>query len=737
MRIKLITILTVIMTVALGALPLRLHAQSDKLTPEQVDSIIYLLPTMPEDSTKALALAQICSNHPNTDSTLKYTQELYSLSFKAGVKWLGMAYRYLCWYCQATGDFESAIKYGYKSLKINDSLNLKFEMALNHNALGECTIELGDYNSASEHFHKALTLLLGLNNTTLITYTYRNLGIIYISYKLFEEAANYFNEALKIDIANNNIRQEALDYYYMAFTQLSAHEEFKDSASISDAKRLIERASKIFRELDIDFHIMNSDLCQMQTYIDYAELQRPTIRQQLIDSSLVLFNEALNLADKNGYTSSYIYLFELCKGKYQLATKEYAECEKTLREIEKMALSDSANSGTALIDIYRLAVELFTETGNYQKAVNYMEKLAYTEKRFYDSEFAASSIELSVKDQFDIEMHNLDLATQRQKIKFETHKKQRQLVIAMVCLFALMLMGLAINIFRNNRRHHNTNIALMRKRENYRLQRSMLANANYEARSSIMYAKEIQQAIVPSASLMNETFGDTLIIWNPLDIISGDFYWAKQIGRYKMLAVADCTGHGIPGAFMSMLGMTSLNDIVVAADMVTITAAAVLDELRTKITVALRQTEENGLTLDGMDIALCIIDTETLQMQYAGAYRPLIIIRGGGMFEYFPDKIHIGYEPRKPEAYTNHRIDLQQGDTIYLFTDGFGNQFSNEERGMKFSAERLKKLLRNNCDKPFAEQKTIIEEAMMKWRTSGLGQVCSQTDDQLLIGRRV
>ncbi len=124
--------MTAILTVAAGALPLRLHAQSDKLTPEQVDSIVCLLPTLPEDSTKALALAEICSNHPNTDSTLKYTQELYSLSFKTGVKWLGLAYRYLCWYCQATGDFESAIKYGYKSLKINDSLNLKFEMALNH-----------------------------------------------------------------------------------------------------------------------------------------------------------------------------------------------------------------------------------------------------------------------------------------------------------------------------------------------------------------------------------------------------------------------------------------------------------------------------------------------------------------------------------------------------------------------------------------------------------------------------
>ena len=736
MRIRLITILTMIFAVALGALPTRLHAQSDKLSAAQVDSIVRLLPSMPEDSTKALALSLICSNHPNVDSTLQYTQELYSLSLKTGIKWQAMAFRYLAWYFQTTGDYESAIKYGFKSLKINDSIGEKYQMALNYNSLGECMINYGDYQAASEYFHKALNLLLDMNETAIITYTYRNLGIIYINYKLYDEAMNYLNEALKIDIANNNIRQQALDYYYMAFTKLNTHETYKDTAAIYDAKKLIERASAIFRELETEFHIMNSNLCQMQTYIDYAELQKPIEKQRLIDSSLVLYNEALNLADKNGYAESYVFLFELCKGKYLVATKQYAECEKTIRRLEKMTLDDPNNEGY-LLDIYRLAVELFTEWKQYQKAVEYMEKLAYTEKREFDSEFAANSIELSAKDQFDIDMRNHDLDTQRQKLRYEANKKQRQMMILTVCLFALLLTGLAINIFRNNRRYHNTNIALMRKRENYRLQRSMLANANYEAHSSIMYAKQIQQAIVPTAEMMNATFGDTLIIWNPLDIISGDFYWAKQIGRFKMIAVADCTGHGIPGAFMSMLGMTSLNDIVAAADLDNTTAADILDKLRTKINVALRQNEDGGMDLDGMDIALCIIDTEAMKMQYAGAYRPLIIIRGGGMLEYFPDKMHIGFEPRKPESYTNHRIDIQTGDTIYLFTDGFGNQFSNEERGMKFTPDRLKKLLRTNSGKTFAEQKTIIEDALMKWRTSGLGHVCPQTDDQLLIGIRI
>ena len=725
------------MAVTAGTVPQQLHAQSDKLTIEQVDSIINLLPTMPDDTTKAYALSLICSNHPSTDSTLKYTQELFSLSLKTGAKWRGLAYRFLCWYCQSTGDFESAIKYGYRSLRINDSLKLEDQMALNYNALGECLVNYGDYSMASDYFHKALAILVATGNTATITYTYRNLAIICINYKLYSEALAYLNEAMKIDSTNNNRRQMALDYYYMAFAQLSAHEDYKDTASIYDAKRQIEKSSAIFKELEIDFHIMNCDLCHMQIMIDYAKYQKPMARQRLIDSSMVLYNHALNLADKNGYMSGYIYHFDLCKAKYLMAMAQYDECEKTLQVIEKMAIEDPDNAEGYLTDIYKGFVEIYTQTGNYQKAIEYQEKLSYTKKRFYDNEFATNSIISNAKDLFDIDMRNRDIEEQRQRLTFEGRKKQMRIITIAVCLFAILLLGLALNIFRNSRRRHNTNKALMLKRENYKLQRSMLAKANYEATASIVYAKGIQTAIVPTIKIMNATFGDTLVIWNPVEIISGDFYWAKQKGRYKLLAVADCTGHGVPGAFMSMLGMTSLNDIVASADLDTTTAAEILDQLRNKIITALRQEKSDWLSIDGMDIALCIIDSQTQKMQYAGAYRPLIIVRDGDLLDYGPDKMHLCYEPRKLDPFTNRDVNLKPGDTIYLFTDGFGNQLSNEERGMKFTTDRFKKLLRANSDKPFAEQKTIIEETLMKWRTSGLGHVCPQTDDQLLIGIRI
>ena len=148
------------------------QAQIPTISQQQVDSLTAIVTDMPEDTTKAYALALICTNHPNADSTLKYAQELYSLSLKIGDKWKALAYRYLAWYCNINGDFEGSIGYVYKSLKINDSLGLKHEMALNYNSLGENIMNLGDYNTANEYFHNALELLIEINNTTTISFSF-------------------------------------------------------------------------------------------------------------------------------------------------------------------------------------------------------------------------------------------------------------------------------------------------------------------------------------------------------------------------------------------------------------------------------------------------------------------------------------------------------------------------------------------------------------------------------------
>lgn len=732
LKINILLILATTFLTRLGA-----QAQIPIIPQHQVDSLTAIVSNMPDDTTKAYTLALICTNHPNADSTLRYAQKLYSLSFKTGERWKALAYRYFAWYCNINGDFEGSIGYVYKSLKINDSLGLKLEMALNYNALGENIMNLGDYNTANEYFHDALDLLLEINNTTSISFTYRDIGIIYLNFKIYDEAANYFNQALKIDSSNNGHRRIAIDYYYLAHTQLSMYDETGDAELIYKAKDLSIQAHKIFKETNSDYHTVHSALCCMQSYIKLAELQKQPLRQQMLDSSLIFYNEAIEISEKNALLDGLRFFLKLNYTNYLFANKQYKECHKALTSLEADALNDSANYEGYLLDIYQNFLELCERTGDYKKAYEYQEKRLKLERRFFDYEFAANSIKLNAKDEFEREMRQRHIEEEKLKMTVEEQKKRTRIIYIAVSIALLMMLGLALEVYRHLRRRQSTNIQLFRQRENYRLQRDMLANANQQTTSSIIYAKEIQTAILPSCELMDSLFGDHLLIWKPMNIVSGDFYWAAQFGRFKFLAVADCTGHGVPGAFMSMLGITTLNDIVSTADLETTTAAMILDNMNTKILNSLRKSEQFTSKFDGMDIALCIIDTENNKMQFAGAYRQLIVVRGGAMFDYSPDEMAVGFNQSADRKFTNNSIDLQSGDIIYLYTNGIPNQFSNEERGARFSDDRLNKLLRANSNKPFSEQKIIIEEALARWTTSNLGHVCPQNDDQVLIGIKI
>ena len=217
--------------------------------------------------------------------------------------------------------------------------------------------------------------------------------------------------------------------------------------------------------------------------------------------------------------------------------------------------------------------------------------------------------------------------------------------------------------------------------------------------------------------MMNGFFGNCLVFWRPLNIVSGDFYWAVQVGNYKFLAVADCTGHGVPGAFMSMLGITLLNDIVMHENVAKLTAARVLDQLRAKLKEALRQTGRPGEAADGIDLAFCIFNAKSMQMQYAGAFRPLIIIRNGEIVEYKADKMPCGVYINESPHFTNNIVDLHSGDVLYMYSDGIADQFSGGPELRKFTIRRMKEMLVEVHQKPFDQQKLLIAKTIDDWLT--------------------
>ena len=255
-------------------------------------------------------------------------------------------------------------------------------------------------------------------------------------------------------------------------------------------------------------------------------------------------------------------------------------------------------------------------------------------------------------------------------------------------------------------------------------QKELIQIKNQEILDSIHYAKRLQEAILPNRNLLNSLFPENFLLYYPKDIVAGDFYWFGT-GNKTIFAVADCTGHGVSGALMSMLGMSLLNQLVNGKGI--LDPGVLLDHLHAAVVGALNQTENDSN--EGMDIAICCFDESKNTLDYAGANRPLWLIRKGELLTWQADKMPIGgvqIESRPP--FTQQKIELQKGDRLYMFTDGFADQFGGEN-GKKLMTKNLKDMLLNSAGIEMKLQGDRLQEYFNKWKGKQ-----EQVDDVLMMG---
>jgi len=259
-------------------------------------------------------------------------------------------------------------------------------------------------------------------------------------------------------------------------------------------------------------------------------------------------------------------------------------------------------------------------------------------------------------------------------------------------------------------------------------QRDEIARQKKEIIYSLQYASLIQSALLPAESDIQRILPDNFILYLPKDIISGDFYWLAERNNSVLFAAADCTGHGVPGALMSILGISFLNEIL--QEKCQLKANRLLNQLREKIMKALHQTGEAAKSKDGMDISLCIYTPNTKELQYSGANNPLYLIRQKVLEEIKPDKMPIGISGIEELSFSNHHLKIIPGDIIYLFSDGFADQFGGP-LGKKFKYKPFKDLLLKNHQKPLQIQKEILSAELENWKGD-----LEQVDDILIMGVR-
>jgi len=333
------------------------------------------------------------------------------------------------------------------------------------------------------------------------------------------------------------------------------------------------------------------------------------------------------------------------------------------------------------------------------------------------------------------------ISEQEGKIKIQLATLEKQKIILYFILFVLVLVSfLGYYIYRSYKIKKEANIKLEEKNRTISLQKDEiekqrdLANAQrdqiaYQKKhitDSIMYALRIQTALIPSLELFSDKL-EHFVLYKPLAIVSGDFYWVSRQGNVQVIIAADCTGHGVPGAFMSMLGVTMLNEIVNGKHV--LMPDQIIENLRQGIIKSLRQVAEEDSIKDGMDIAVCVIDFDKNILWYAGANNPLYLVRGGELIHYRPDKMPVAIY-YKMIPFTLQKIDLQKGDAFYIFSDGFSDQFGGPKQ-KKFMSMQLKETLVAMSDKPMLQQGVRLNEIFEEWRGDN-----SQVDDVTVIGVR-
>ncbi len=291
-----------------------------------------------------------------------------------------------------------------------------------------------------------------------------------------------------------------------------------------------------------------------------------------------------------------------------------------------------------------------------------------------------------------------------------------------LCVFTGLISVISYTRYRTSRVEKEKKILELKVQE----RTTELAQKNKDITSSIQYAQRIQEAILPKKEVILSSFPESFILYTPKDIVSGDFYWFAEKNNLSIIASVDCTGHGVPGAFMSMIGHNLLNHIVVEKGIVK--PGEILTDLDIGIQSALKQSSLETDTRDGMDIALCAIDAEKEELHYSGAFRPLYIVRKNELIIYQGNKFPVGGVQGYNKKFESHFIKLQKEDIVYMFSDGYADQFGGEH-SKKFMVKKFQKLLLEINLLPMRAQKDFLEKTMENWMGSQ-----EQVDDILIIG---
>ncbi|KJS06493.1 MAG: hypothetical protein VR77_04945 [Flavobacteriales bacterium BRH_c54] len=441
------------------------------------------------------------------------------------------------------------------------------------------------------------------------------------------------------------------------------------------------------------------------------------------DEAIKEYNKALSIANKHEMIDSKTTCLTLIAITH-LNLKQYTKAESTL--LESIAIANNNNLLHEANEAYIVLIELYEKQERFKKALEIkklndkIEKEIFTIEKINKINEIETRLRLSEKEQIITQQ---ELKIKKEQLNtLEAKSKISQLIYFI--LLCIIIIFFIIIIF----------IRAKKLTTKIKAQKLLLEVKSKEVTDSIKYAKRIQSAILPSSKTIKEYLPNSFIFYKPKDIVAGDFYWLESKNDTILFAVADCTGHGVPGAMVSVICNNGLNRSVREYGL--INPSDILNKTREIVISEFEKSDED--VRDGMDIALCSIKYKvesknsqtTAILQYAGANNPLWIVRDHELIDIRPDKQPIG-KHFKNSSFTPHSIELKKGDTIYIFSDGYADQFGGP-KGKKFMYKPFKNLLLSIQDKDMDDQKEILEQRFNEWKGN-----LEQVDDVCVIGIRI
>jgi serine phosphatase RsbU (regulator of sigma subunit) len=728
-------------------------ANAQKQGQARIDSIVsYLKKHIEKDTNRVNSLCDIAFTYYAINPQKGVESGIEALALAEQLKFIpgqAKANRFIGVNYYGLSDYKGAIQYYKKALDAETKLSNKKGMGSNLMNIGLIYTSQSDYGKALDYYFKSLRLFEQINFQKGLSTCYGNIVLVYMEIGDNDKALEFAFKALEIDKAMGNEGGQARHLGNIGVLYTHKKELDKAMQYLNEALAKYKMVDDQRGVANIIGNIAGSYIKKKEfdTAIEYiqrsiASYEKMNSRKDVAANTLNLSNAYIEM-HKSNYQSK---LVGRDQNKLDLAMKHTEKALLISQELHETYLERDARS--QLYEIQKLKGNKAQALIEYEKfvalrdTINGQENKKDILRKELLFEFDKKAAEDSIKNVAEKQLQQAQIDTQKANLKVERTKRYGLIVGIVLMIILSLFIANRLRVARRQKEFiEKQKDFVEHQRSNIALQKKILEEKNKEIFDSILYAKRLQEAILPSNKLLNKYLPNSYVFYKPKDIVAGDFYWMDTFARDDfgnflkpldseidpaecvIFAVADCTGHGVPGAMISIFCSNALNRAI--KEFYLLDPGNILDKVRSLVIETFEKSDME--VRDGMDISLCVFNFKSYELFWAGANNPLWLVRNQEMTEYKPDRQPIG-KFDNPTNFKTHKIQLQKGDKFYIFSDGLADQFGGQ-KGKKLKTGKMRELIMAQQSNSMQMQFDIMDKFFEMWKGN-----LEQVDDICVIG---